>query len=232
MNTHECKVEQTSFNKRQEDVHEFLLKLIEHFNEELVRIAETFNMPEIFFIRLHTTTTHQRCSCYIEQSEPSWVLSLHCPEGSNEEAAVSILPILNIMSLPDSLFRVENVPWHPCSLCNFVGGTDTKLDIIKPPQVPVLHLSRFTGVIEKIHTVVEFTTELSTDYIRDDNGQPMRYRLTGMIRHTGDSIASGHYIAYLLIDGNWYEANDSVIKQVSWQTVRSLQTYMMFYQRQ
>ena len=76
---------------------------------------------------------------------------------------------------------------------------------------------------------MEFATELSTEYIRDDNGQ---YRLTGMIRHTGDSIASGHYIAYLLIDGNWYEANDSVMKQVSWQTVRSLQAYMMFYQRQ
>ena len=60
----------------------------------------------------------------------------------------------------------------------------------------------------------------------------MKYRLTGMIRHTGDSIASGHYIAYLHIDGNWYEANDSVMKKVSWQTVRSLQAYMMLYQRQ
>ena len=232
MNTHECKVEQMSFNKRQEDVHEFVLKLIEHFNEELIRIAETFNMPEIFFIRLRATTACQRCSYYREQSEPLWVLSLHFPEGSNEEAAVSILPVLNIKSLLDSLFRVENLPLHPCSLCNFVGGTDTKLDIIKAPQVLLLHLSRFTGVIEKIHTFVEFTTELSTDYIRDDNGQPMKYRLTGMIRHTGDSIASGHYIAYLHIEGNWYEANDSVMKQVSWQTVRSLQAYMMFYQRQ
>ena len=87
-------------------------------------------------------------------------------------------------------------------------------------------------MIEKIHTIEEFTTELSIAYIRDDNGQPMKYRLTGMIRHTGDSIASGHYIAYLLIDGNWYEANDIVMKQVSWQTVRSLQAYMMLYQRQ
>ena len=43
------------------------------------------------------------------------------PEGSNEEAAVSVLPILNIKSLLDSLFGVENLPLHPCSLCNFGG---------------------------------------------------------------------------------------------------------------
>ena len=232
MNTHECRIEQMGFNKRQEDVHEFFLKLLEHFNVQLLRIAETFSMPEIFFSRLRTTISCQRCSYYIEQTEPLWVLTLHFPKGSNEDAAVSVSPILNIKSLLDRLFRVENLPVHCCSLCHFVGGTDTKLDIIKVPQVFVLHLSRFTGVLEKIDTVVEFTTELSTEYIRDDNGQPMKYRLTGMIRHTGESIASGHYIAYLLIDGNWYEANDSDMKQVSWQAVRSLQAYMMFYERQ
>ena len=225
MNTPECRVEQMSLNQRQEDVHEFLLKLLEHFDEELILIAETFNMPEIFNIRLRATTTCQRCSYYKEQTEPLWILSLHFPVESNEDAPVSV------KSLLDSLVEVENLPVHCCSLCNFVGGTDRKLDIIKAPQLLVLHLSRFTGEIEKIHTFVQFTTELSTECIRDDNGQPMEYRLTGMIRHTGSSIARGHYIASLLIDGNWYEANDTTMKQVSWQAVRSLQAYMLFYER-
>ena len=116
--------------------------------------------------------------------------------------------------------------------CRFVGGTDTKLDIIKAPQVLVLHLARFTGMLQKIETVVEFKTELSTEYIRDDNGKPMNYRLTGIIRHTGETIASGHYISYVLIEGNWYEANDSNMKPVSWQALLSIQVYMMFYERQ
>ena len=79
---------------------------------------------------------------------------------------------------------------------------------------------------------MEFTTELSTDCIRDGNGQPITYRLTGMIRHTGVSIEAGHYIAYVLIDGDWYEANDESMRQVSWPTVRSLQAYILLYQRQ
>ena len=53
-----------------------------------------------------------------------------------------------------------------------------------------------------------------------------------MIRHTGVSIEAGHYIAYALIDGEWYEANDERMGLVSWPIVRSLQAYMLFYQRQ
>ena len=68
--------------------------------------------------------------------------------------------------------------------------------------------------------------------IRDENGEQITYRLTGMIRHTGYSIAAGHYIAYVLIDGDWYEANDECVRLVSWPTVRSLQAYMLFYESQ
>ena len=53
-----------------------------------------------------------------------------------------------------------------------------------------------------------------------------------MIRHAGVSIEAGHYIAYVLIDGEWYEANDERMGLVSWPIVRSLQAYMLFYQRQ
>ena len=163
MNTRECRVAQMSLNNRQEDVHEFLLKLLEHFDEELTQIADTFNLPDIFNIRLRSTTTCERCSYYREQTEPLWLLSLHFPAGSNEDASVSVSPVLHIQSLLDSYFRVEHLYQHPCSLCSFVGGTDTKLDIINAPQLLILHLSRFTLGFVKIDTFVEFATELSTE---------------------------------------------------------------------
>ena len=47
--------------------------------------------------------------------------------------------------------------------------------------------------------------------------QQVRYRLTELILHKGQSIAAGHYITYLLIEGNWYEANDRCMGEVSWQ---------------
>ena len=150
----------------------------------------------------------------------------------NEDAAESPSSVLHINSLIDRYFRVENLHEHPCAQCGCIGGTEKKFDIIKAPQLLVLHLSRFSGGIVKIHTLVEFTTELCTVCIKDGNGQPISYRLTGMIRHSGVSIEAGHYIAYVLIDGEWYEANDERMGLVSWPIVCSLQAYMLFYQRQ
>ena len=154
------------------------------------------------------------------------------PAGYNEDAHDSPMRVVHINTLIEYFFGVENLDEHRCPQCGFIGGTEKKFDIIEAPQLLVLHLSRFSGEILKIHTLVEFTTELCTVCIRDGNGQPITYRLTGMIRHTGASIEAGHYIAYVLIDGDWYEANDESMRQVSWPTVRSLQAYMLLYQRQ
>ena len=108
---------------------------------------------------------------------------------------------------------------------------EKKLTIINSPQILVIHISRFDSGLEKIDTFVEFPIELTTEYIRDGNGQQTTYRLTGMVFHGGPSIAQGHYISYVLIDGNWYEANDTVMKPVLWETMRLLQAYMLFYVR-
>ena len=232
MNTKECRAEEMSLNNRQEDVHEFLLKLLEHFNEELTEIAETFSLPDIFNMGMHSTTNCHRCLYSTEKTETLTVLSLYFPVSYNEDAADSPSRVLHINSLIDRYFRAENLHEHPCAQCGFIGGTEKKFDIIQAPQLLVLHLSRFSGGIVKIHTLVEFTTELCTVCIKDGNGQPITYHLTGMIRHTGVSIEAGHYIAYVLIDGEWYEANDKRTGLVSWPTVCSLQAYMLFYQRQ
>ena len=111
--------------------------------------------------------------------------------------------------------------------CTFVGGTEKKLNIVNAPQVLVLHLARFTTAAEKIDTFVEFMTELATEHIRDRNGLQMRYRLVGIIRHSGTSIQFGHYVSYVFIDGSWYEANDRIMTQVLRGTVRRLKVYVI-----
>ena len=230
MATQECRA--LSLNNRQEDAHEFLLKLLEHFDEELSRIAENFSLPDIFTMDMRSTTNCQRCLYCSDKTETLTALSLCFPVSYNEDAADSPSRVLHINSLIDRYFRVENLHEHPCAQCGCIGGTEKKFDIIKAPQLLVLHLSRFSGAIVKIHTLVEFTTELCTVCMKDGNGQAISYRLTGMIRHTGESIKAGHYIAYVLIDGEWYEANDERMRLVSWPIVRSLQAYILFYQRQ
>ena len=231
MNTQERRAARLNLNNRQEDVHEFLLILLQHLDVELCEIAETFSLPDIFNIRMQSITNCGRCLYSMDQTETLRALSLYFPVAYNENAANSPVRVLHINSLIDRFFRVENLQEHPCAQCGLIGGTDKKFDIIKAPQLLVLHLSRFSSGFVKIHTLVEFTTELRTVCIRDGNGQEICYRLTGMIRHRGVSIAAGHYIAYVLIDGEWYEADDEVMEHVSWPTVLSKQAYMLFYER-
>ena len=232
MNTQACRTAELNLNNRQEDVHEFLLILLQHLDVELCEIAETFSLPGIFSFSMQSITNCGRCLYSRVQTETLRALSLYFPAGYNEDAANSPSRVLNINSLIDIFFKAENLYEHPCAQCGFIGGTEKKFDMIKAPQVLVLHLSRFSGGIVKIHTLVEFTNELCTVCINDGNGQAITYHLTGMIRHTGVSIEAGHYIAYVHIDGEWYEANDERVGLVSWPTVSSLQAYMLFYQRQ
>ena len=224
MDTRQCRSVQMYINKRQEDVTEFFLKLLEHFEDHLFPIAEVFNLPYIFN-DINTTSTlfcHQ-CSYSSIKKEYLSLLTLPLPLYHHAEP-------ITIYSLMDSYFGVENLGEHPCSQCRFVGGTERKLNIINAPQLLVMHLGRFTNQFEKIENFVKFTTELRTVHITDGNGQQTRYRLTGIIEHKGASIGGGHYVAFFSIKGKWFEANDSHIRELSWETVRAVQAYVLFYE--
>ena len=67
---------QLSLGDRQEDVHEFFLKLLEHFDEELTKIAEVFNLPDVSNIFIRSRTTWQLCFRTNEETEYLWVLTL------------------------------------------------------------------------------------------------------------------------------------------------------------
>ena len=230
MNTDHCREAELSLNNRQEDAHEFLLKLLEHFEDKLIVIAEVFNLPNVFDIYLRSTTTCQRCFRYNETKQYLWLLSLHFPLGSGEEAPHSVSHSLDIYSLMDSYFKLEILPEHRCAQCAFVGATEKKLSIINSPQIFVIHLSRFDSGLQKIDTFVNFSTELTTEYIRNGNGQLLSYRLMGVIILKESSIAEGHYISYVLIKGTWYQADDTIMTEVSSQTLSTLQAYILFYE--
>ena len=228
MNAPECKEAQMSLNNRQEDVHEFILKILEHFDEELTVIAEVFNLPDVFNIFLRSTTTCQLCSYTWVVQEYLWLLTLHFPLGFAQEAPSS--QEFDIYSLMDTYFNLEMLTEHPCSQCGLAGGTGKKLDIIQSPQVLLIHISRFDSALEKIDNFVNFTSELRTEYFISGDGQILTYKLRGLIIHLGSSIANGHYVAYVLNQGIWYKADDMEIMQVTWQRVSRVKAYILVYQ--
>ena len=224
MRTSEC---QSMDDGRQHDVHEFFVKLMEHFEEDDKLTADTFKLLAILNIQLRSTTTYQQCTHSYEKDEYLWQLSLHFPVALDED----IPNTLDISYLLKKYLQREIIHQASCPQCGVVGLTVKSLNIMNAPQVLVIHLSRFHGGFDKIETFVEFHTDFVTHYMTDDNGQQVTYRLTGVILHSGISIRSGHYICYFCKDGTWYESSDKDMREVSWQEVRLLNIYILFYMR-
>lgn len=90
----------------------------------------------------------------------------------------------------------------------------------------VIHSSVNEQSGEKEDRVVEEALQVS---ITDKN----RYFCDGFIIHSGSTPNNGHYIAYLNKDGNWWEANDSVIKLIDPETAERLikTAYLRHYQK-
>ena len=57
------------------------------------------------------------------------------------------------------------------------------------------------------------------------------HQLTGVVVHEGSSTSVGHYVAYVLADDQWLEANDCSICEVSWEYVSTKEAYLLFYVR-
>ena len=83
MKTPECKSENMSIGYRQEDVHEFFVKIMEHFENDKSLMASTFNLLGILNIKLRSTTTCQQCLRSNEVDEYLWQLSLYFPFSWN-----------------------------------------------------------------------------------------------------------------------------------------------------
>ena len=224
-NAPQCRAIQLSFGARQEDVHEFFLKLLQYFDEELTKIAEVFNLPDVFNIFIRSRTTCRLCFRTYEGTEYLWVLTLQFPVGFAQHPA----NIQNLHSLMDTYFKTEIVVDHRCEGCDTFGSTAKKLDIINTPQLLVIQLGRFDMEYQKINHFVNYPLQLRSSHICHSDGRLCSYDLIGFIVHDGHSIRHGHYFAFFQSEGIWYRADDTTITTVSRQRVCSLKPYVLFY---
>ena len=90
MRTSEC---QSMDDGRQHDVHEFFVKLMEHFEKDLKDkklTADTFKLLAILNIQLRSTTTYQQCTHSYEKDEYLWQLSLYFPVALHEDIPTTL----------------------------------------------------------------------------------------------------------------------------------------------
>ena len=225
-NLPQCRAINLSLGHRQEDAHEFFLKLLEHFDDELTIFAEVYKLPDVFDILIRSRTTCRLCSRIYEQKEYLWVLSLPFPLGFAQYPP----NLQNLHSLIDSYCKTQIVLNYKCEGCDTYGNTGKKLDILSTSQLLVIQLGRFDIEYQKINHFVQYPLQLRSSHICHSDGRLLSYDLIGLIVHVGPSIRRGHYFAIFQSKGISYMANDTTIAAVSRLRVCSFKFYLLFYQ--
>jgi len=108
--------------------------------------------------------------------------------------------------------------------------------IVKAPENMVFSLKRYKtddygkNPIKDTHAV-----KLDAVSITDQQGKKSTFQPKAIICHAGgNSINKGHYIAYRLVEGQWYTFNDTQVNAVNWadeQDFISENAYIAHYQR-
>ena len=143
---------------------------------------------------------------------------------------------IDLIDLFYHYFNGEKITWSlKCPKC---GEKDVernkiiKLSIL--PDVIIFSLQRFnpiTGV--KINKIIKFDEIIDLKPFCDNdffNGEMnAKYKLFGISNHSG-TINFGHYYSYTKIDDNWYEFNDSFVKQINLHLM-SKSAYFFFYEK-
>ena len=81
--------------------------------------------------------------------------------------------------------------------------------------------------------MVEFSEKLNIKKYIDTEcgyGKECEYELYGVGNHSGN-IDFGHYFAYVKLNGNWYEFNDSIVSKIGRINTNSREVYTLFYKK-
>jgi ubiquitin carboxyl-terminal hydrolase 4/11/15 len=153
------------------------------------------------------------------------------PEG---EDVIDIKGCLELFLTKEKLSPDD--AWY-CPRCKEHRQATKKMDLWKLPPVLVVHLKRFQYSRfnrDKLDTFIDFPiTNLDfSPYVLGPQSVPPIYDLFAISNHMG-GMGGGHYTAYALnhIDGKWYSFNDSLLHEVSSNTIKSASAYVLFYRK-
>ncbi|KAL0962870.1 hypothetical protein UPYG_G00346580 [Umbra pygmaea] len=235
-------------------------------NRNAIRFYVQQDADEVFlsilnFIQqqMSNNTVAQKIQCLYKVNVETYLQCIECKHTNTGTSFVLSLP-LNIKesnnTLEDCLrffFRLQELKDMDkcfCQRCGEKRPSKQGFKLISLPPVLCFHLKRFRnyhGYTRKLNCKVTFpetlnisdilTAEaLSQSYAHDNDSQ---YSLYAVIVHIGEALF-GHYTAYIRHhnDKSWYYADDSYVKQVTWEEVQTTYggqrggtAYMLLYRR-
>ncbi|KAM3858962.1 ubl carboxyl-terminal hydrolase 18 [Diretmus argenteus] len=205
----------------QHDADEVFLSILNLMQQQMDDKALALDIQSLYKISVEM---HLQClECNSTQSRSSYLLNLplHISEGHN--------------SLEDcmrSFFELQELRGSDCCFCaRCEKRTPSKQGaiLLSLPRILCVHLKRFRSsrdFTRKLYCTVTFpeTFDLSESlkeeaFSKDFVKRDCRYVLYAVIVHWGDAVF-GHYTAYVRHNSSWYHANDSHVRQATWEEVQ------------
>jgi ubiquitin carboxyl-terminal hydrolase 36/42 len=161
------------------------------------------------------------------------------PAASGEEGKRGCA-FLEAFTSPELLAGADR---YRCGKCNARRRASKQL-LLGPrlPRVLAVHFKRFgqdaSGNLFKIARAVEgLTSEIEVGgycVAPPEVGATTRYRLRGMVVHSGTSLRQGHYIAYCSYgaEGKWVMISDTNVRPSSLGEALSSEAYIAFYSQE
>jgi hypothetical protein len=210
---------------QQEDAHEFMRALL----STLVMNGHNKQLSSLFDGLLESSVTCQTCGRASLTRDRYMDLSLDIND-------------VDISTLDDALYeftkteRLTDDNAVFCQKCRKKRTVNKGLRLATAPSILVCHLKRFAfndyGRLVRLHKRIEFPRRLEIgDYMSNLNkARPPPYDLVGILVHQGQTCASGHYLAFVKKNGDWFKCNDSEVTRVDEQTVMMQQAYILMYE--
>lgn len=221
----------------QEDAHEFLRYLVEAMEKSyLLRFK---NSKEFDNYTKETTPLNQILGGYLKSS----VRCLSCDHVSVtfQHFQDLLLDIRKSNSIEEALDihfareRLEDMGYK-CESCKRKVSATKQFSMERAPITLCIQLKRFSMMGGKINKHVSFSPRLSLSKyssrkLSGNEDRQMNYRLVSVVTHLGSSQHCGHYTAVgLTHTGNYYNFDDSSVRQIPVQNVVQSNAYIIFYE--
>ena len=144
-----------------------------------------------------------------------------------------IIDIKNMLMDYEKEIKMEGNNKNYCSICEDEYDAIYQNFFYETPEILIIHPARKNkGNTYSVDINFEETIDL-TPYLSKNIKKKLKivYELFGIIYHTGTSGYGGHNFSFCKIKNNWYEFNDSNIRQVSFDEIMGKGVILMFYKK-
>ena len=196
---------------------------------DLCKLREDSIVIDTFYGQIINIFTCKNNRCNQQTFSFQKVLDLPLLIPRNIMSSISLNELIKIH------FESEDIQFDTkCEGCGQKTIHKKEIFFSRPPEILILSVQRLNMRTKRKNNIsIQFSENLNLDNFIDKNcgfGNNCSYSLYGIANHTG-TIDFGHYYAYIKIEGNWYEFNDSIVKSIGRIDNISSSAYVFFYKR-